>query len=325
MLTILGGNEGADRFCDGLARRSFLKIGGLGLGASLLSGVSLPDLLRAEAKQGVRNSHKALIQIFLPGGPPHQDMWDLKPDAPREIRGEFRPIDTNVSGIQICELFPRLARRMDRVAIVRSIVGATGDHYAFQCQTGRSHRNQPPGGWPSFGSTVAKLFGPGGRPGARVPAFVGLAPPMGEMRWADNGQPGFLGPAFAPFRPHGEGRDDMTLDGISLERLRDRERLLASFDRFRREADATGLMEGMDSFQEQAFGILTSSRLADALDLDREPTHVRDRYGRGSPKNQYDGGPKLLDQFLLARRLVEAGVRVVTLAFSRWDWHGNNF
>lgn len=234
MLTILGGNEGADRFCDGLARRSFLKIGGLGLGASLLSGVSLPDLLRAEAKQGVRNSHKALIQIFLPGGPPHQDMWDLKPDAPREIRGEFRPIDTNVSGIQICELFPRLARRMDRVAIVRSIVGATGDHYAFQCQTGRSHRNQPPGGWPSFGSTVAKLFGPGGRPGARVPAFVGLAPPMGEMRWADNGQPGFLGPAFAPFRPHGEGRDDMTLDGISLERLRDRERLLASFDRFRR-------------------------------------------------------------------------------------------
>ncbi len=110
-----------------------------------------------------------------------------------------------------------------------------------------------------------------------------------------------------------------------MDRLRDRRGLLSSFDRFRRETDASGLMEGLDAFTEQAFGVLTSSRLAEALDLEREDPTLRDRYGRGTPQNQSDGGPKLLDQFLLARRLVEAGVRCVTLAFSRWDWHNNNF
>jgi hypothetical protein len=148
---------------------------------------------------------------------------------------------------------------------------------------------------------------------------------MGEMRWADSGQPGFLGVAHAPFKTQGDGRADMVLNGITLERLRDRRSLLASFDRFRRDSDAKGLMEGLDAFNRQAFGILTSSRLARALDLSEEDERVRDRYGRGSEKNVADGGPKSLDQFLLARRLVEAGVRVVTLAFSRWDWHGGNF
>ncbi len=121
-------------------------------------------------------------------------------------------------------------------------------------------------------------------------------------------------------------KHDLILNGISLDRLRDRRGLLSSFDRFRRETDASGLMEGLDAFTEQAFGVLTSSRLAEALDLEREDPTLRDRrYGRGTPQNQSDGGPKLLDQFLLARRLVEAGVRCVTLAFSRWDWHNNNF
>jgi len=149
---------------------------------------------------------------------------------------------------------------------------------------------------------------------------------MGHTPWSDNGQPGFLGAAHAPFQPYkGQSKGDMILNGVTLDRLRDRKSLLTAFDRFRREADGSGLMTGMDAFTSQAFGVLTSSRLAEALDLDREPERIRDRYGRGSAKLQSDGAPKLLDQFLMARRLVEAGVRCVTLAFSRWDWHGGNF
>src|SRR2546430_3410101 len=134
MLTIRGG--GSDRFCDGISRREFLKIGGLALG-----GLALTDILAAEARAGVRNSHKAIIMIFLPGGPPHQDMFDLKMDAPAEIRGEFKPIKTNVPGIEICELLPKTAAMMDKLAVIRSIVGANGDHYAFQCLTGHTKRN----------------------------------------------------------------------------------------------------------------------------------------------------------------------------------------
>jgi hypothetical protein len=317
MLTILGGDRGG-RFCDGLSRRTFLQIGGLALG-----GASFPELLRAEAAAGVRRSHKAIIMIFLPGGPPHQDMWDIKTEAPSEVRGELRPIPTNVPGIEICELFPRLASMMDRLVAIRSIVGATGDHYAFQCLTGRSHRNQPPGGWPALGSVLSKLEG---STQPSVPPYLGLAPKMGHTPWSDNGTPGFLGAAHAPFEPYkGESQGDMTLSGITLDRLRNRKALLASFDRFRREADASGLMNGMDAFTQQAFGVLTSSRLAEALDLEREPAQIRDRYGRGSEKPQDDGAPTILDQFLMARRLVEAGVRCVTLAFGRWDWHGGNF
>jgi len=316
MLTIFGNGKG-NRFCDGFSRRDFLKIGGLALG-----GLSLPEILRAESRSGIRGSQKAIIMVFLPGGPPHQDMFDLKPDAPSEIRGEFKPIKTNVPGIEICEHMPRLAGMMDRLAIIRSIVGATGDHYSFQCYTGRSHRQQPQGGWPALGSVLSKLHGPA-RPG--IPPFVGLAPRMGHVPWSDPGGPGFLGLAHAPFKPAGEGKEDMVLKGITLERLRDRKTLLAAFDRLRRDADASGVMDGMDAFNEQAFGVLTSGRLADALDLSREPSKVRDRYGYGFNMNKDDGGPRTLDQFLLARRLVEAGVRCVTLAFSRWDWHGQNF
>ena len=332
MLTIR--SDGAGKFCDGHTRRSFLKIGGIA-GLSF-GGLSLPDLLRAEAEtaaaggtgasqpgHGSSLGHRAIINIFLPGGPPHQDMFDLKPDAPLEIRGEFRPIKTNVAGIEICELFPRLARISDKLTYIRSIVGATGDHYSFQCFTGRDHRRQPTGGWPSMGAALSKLAGPV-TPG--MPPFVGLSPKMGHTPWSDPGQPGFLGPAHGPFTPNrGDGQGDLVLNDISIERLGDRKALLASFDSFRRETDASGLMEGLDAFTQQAFGVLTSSRLAEALDLDSEPLAIRDRYGRGTPANQADGGPKLLDQFLLARRLVEAGVRCVTLAFSRWDWHGGNF
>src|SRR5262245_44351825 len=136
MLRIEGGRLG---MCDRLSRRSFLQIGGLALG-----GLSMPQLLQAEQAAGVNGAGKGIIMVFLPGGPPHQDMWDLKMDAPKEIRGEFSPIQTKVSGIDICELFPRIASAADKFTFIRSVVGATGSHYAHQCLTGWHHQNQPP-------------------------------------------------------------------------------------------------------------------------------------------------------------------------------------
>jgi hypothetical protein len=305
------------RFCDGVSRRNFLKVGALGF-----AGLSLPNILRAEAVTGNKNPHKAVIMIFLPGGPAHQDILDLKPEAPVDMRGEFRPIKTNVPGMEICEMMPLLARRADRYAIIRSIVGCSGDHDAFQCQTGRLKRQMPPGGWPSLGSCVAKLQG---QVNKSTPPFVGLAPKMGHMEWADPGQPGFLGPAYAPFKPSGEGMSDMVLNGMTLDRLSDRGALLKSLDTFRRDVDTTGMMSGMDAYEQQAMGLLTSSDLAKALDLANEDPRTVERYGKGDPANRDDGGPRLTSNFLVARRLVEAGARCVTLAFSRWDHHGRNF
>ena len=317
MLSILAPEPPRSGFCDGVSRRNFLRIGALGLG-----GLALPQLLRAEAEQGVRRSHKAVIMIFLPGGPAHQDLFDLKPDAPSEIRGEFNPIKTNVPGIEICELLPKLAKRMDKCALVRSVVGADVGHDAFQCLTGRSKKQMPPGGWPAMGSCVSRLLGPQDK---AIPPFVGLSPKMGHVPWSDAGQPGFLGVAHAPFRPAGDGKDDMVLNGVTLDRLADRRALLGSLDRLRRDADRSGSMDGVDAFNQQAIGMLTSSRLAAALDLKNEDAKVVEMYGKGDPRNRDDGGPKLMEHFLVARRLVEAGARVVTLAFSRWDHHGKNF
>lgn len=315
MLTIFGQRS---RFCDGISRRNFLKIGALGLG-----GMNLPELFRAEASTGIGRSHKAVIMIFLPGGPSHQDIFDLKLDAPSEIRGEFKPIKTKVPGIQICEHLPKLAAIMDKLVLIRSMVGAQDNHYAFQCLTGRHMRGQPPGGWPALGSVLSKLKGP---VNSAVPPFIGLSPKMGHIPWSDNGEPGFLGVAHAPFTPNkGAAQGDMILNGITLDRLSDRKALLTSFDQFRRDVDANGLMEGLDSFNQQAFGVLTSSRLLEALDIGKEDSKTRERYGKGDPKNRDDGAPKLMEHFLTARRLVEAGARCVTLAFSRWDHHGDNF
>lgn len=317
MLTLQSSTGG--RFCDGGTRRDFLKIGGLSLG-----GLSLPDLLRAESAQGGGSSrHKAVIMVFLPGGPSHQDMFDLKMDAPSEIRGEFKPISTNVDGLQICEHMPRLARMMDKFTVIRSLADCEPSHDAFQCLTGRSSRGQPPGGWPSFGSIVSKLQGQVDR---AVPAFAGLSPKMGHMPWARTGEPGYLGVAHGPFQANrGGGTEDMSLRGMTLERLNDRATLLKSFDDFRRDMDASGLMSGLDTFNEQALGVLTSSKLMDALDLTKEDPRIYERYGKGFNVNRDDGGPRLTEHFLAARRLVEAGARVVTLGFSRWDYHSNNF
>jgi hypothetical protein len=302
-------------FCDGLSRRTFLQIGSLAVG-----GLTLPQLLRAEAAAGRGRSHKAMIMVFLSGGPPHQDMFDLKMDAPAEIRGEFRPIATKVPGIEICELFPQLADRMDRLAIIRSVVGSEGRHAFFQCMTGRMFNNQPAGGWPSFGSCVSKLQGP---VGLGTPPYVCLSPKMRTSTWADPGQSGFAGQAHAPFTPNA-GNAELLLKGLSVDKLADRRALRQQLDRLKRQADAGGSLAGLDAYHEQAFGILTSSKLADALDLEKEDPRLRDRYGRGSPENAGygDAGPIMNDYFLAARRLVEAGVRVVTLAYGRWDWHG---
>src|SRR5438309_1757138 len=205
MLTIYGTPS---RFCDGISRRNFLKIGALGLG-----GLTLPQLLQAEAQSGIRRSHKAIIMIYLPGGPPHQDMFDIKTEAPSEIRGEFKPIKTNVPGIQICEHLPRMAAIMDKLVPIRSMVGAIDEHTDFQCMTGYVSRNQPPGGWPSFGAIVSKLQG---QVNPAVPAFIGLEPKMQHKPY-NASSPGFLGVAHRSFRPEGNGKDDMVLNGVTLD------------------------------------------------------------------------------------------------------------
>ncbi len=317
MLTIQGSKE--TQFCDGVSRRGFLRIGSLALGA--VGGLNMRDLFAADRVKPAKNQ-KSVINIFLPGGPPHQDMWDLKMDAPSEMRGEFKPIKTTVPGIEVCELFPKMASMMQRFSIIRSIVGSDGQHASYQCMTGKPRPGSPPGGWPGMGAVVSKLQGLG-RNG--VPAFVGLQPKMGHPEWGDPGHPGFLGQAHSCFNPNGGAATDMVLKDVSLERLNDRRALLASFDTFRRSYDASGTMDAMDTFSQQAYGLLTSSRLAEALNIDKEDSKTRERYGRGTMKCRDDGGPECPEQFLLARRLVEAGVRCVTIGFNRWDWHGQNF
>ncbi|HSH92911.1 MAG TPA: DUF1501 domain-containing protein [Roseimicrobium sp.] len=313
MLTIAGKSA---RFCDGISRRNFLKIGALGLG-----GLSLPQILQAESKSGIKQTQKSIIMIYLPGGPPHQDMFDLKLDAPSEVRGEFKPISTNVPGIQICEHLPLMSRMMDKMVPIRSIVGSEGGHDNFQCYTGRSQRNQPPGGWPTFGSAISKLQGAAD---PAIPPFIGLENRT-QHRPYNMATPGFLGVPHQSFRPAGEGKNDMVLNGVSTDRLSDRRALLAGFDNFRRDVDSSGLMEGVDAFTQQAFGMLTSSKLANALDFEKESKKTIERYGKGDPKPKGDASPLLTEQFLMARRLVEAGCRVVTVGFGFWDYHGNNF
>ena len=306
------------RLCQGKTRREAMRIGALGLG-----GLTLPNLLRAEQASGVGSNVKSVIMIYLVGAPPHQDMYDLKMDAPSEIRGEFQPIPTNVPGIEICEHLPGLAKVMDKCVPLRSVYGSpSGAHDSFICYTGRTTQKQPAGGWPAIGSVVSKIQGP---VNPSVPPFVGLAPDAGHPPYGSPGLPGFLGVGHAAFRPSGPARADMVLQGIEQERLQNRKSLRSALDRFRRASDASGAMEGLDTIEQQALEILTSSRLAEALDLSKEDPVVRERYGKGFEKRYGDGAPRNCEHFLMARRLVEAGVRVVTLNFGRWDFHSRNF
>ena len=234
MLTLFGRSA---KYCDGISRRSFLKIGGFTMGAG--GGLSLADLLRAEAAAGTQSSTKSVINVFLAGGPPHQDLWDIKTEAPVDIRGEFKPIATTVPGIDICELFPGIASHMEKLSVIRSVVGSSGRHDAYQCMTGWAREDlAASGGHPSVGSVVTKFQGPADR---AVPPFVGLAARTRERRWSDSGSPGFLGSAYAAFKPYevdnssadrrdklvdvyeqGPGMANLTLGDITLDRLGDR-------------------------------------------------------------------------------------------------------
>lgn len=332
MLTILSHSTDRTAFCDRLSRRSFLTVGGIACG-----GLSLPTILRAEAQGVGTSSHKSLIHVFLPGGPPHQDMWDLKPDAPAEVRGEFNPIATNVNGIQICELFPKLASMMDRLVVLRSIVGAQGPHYAVQCMTGRHGPGRGPGSLPNIGAWVSRIEGPAH---PSVPPNLSLFYRTRHRPWGHPSGGGFLGNAHAPYglvdhldptknvenetqvRPKPK---DLVLTDVSLEQMQDRRQLLGALDAWRREMDAAPQFGAHDAFTDQALSILTSSRLMDAFDLSREDPKVVERYGSSIPQHLADSAPRMTTNFLIARRLIEAGARVVSLNFGRWDWHGNNF
>lgn len=293
MFRIMLGRQKA--FCDGVSRRRFLQVGATGIG-----GMTFADLLRAEAVAGVGSSNKAIINIHLAGGPSHQDMFDLKPDAPKEFRGDFNPIKTNVEGLDICELFPQLATRADQFAVVRSLTGMISDHSDFHTQTGHSRRDlQNVGGYPSIGSVVAKVLGPNG---SGAPPFIGY----------NGSYPGYLGPVYKPYKPQG---GDLRLSGkMTAERLESRTELLSYLDQTRRDADQSGQMEALDSYTQRAVDVVTSGSVADALDLNKEDAKVRERYGNNDGK-----------MFLTARRLVEAGVRAVNFNWGSWDTHSNNF
>jgi hypothetical protein len=317
MLT-LPGPRTPGRMCDGVSRRDVLRIGALGLG-----GLTLADLLRLKATGAVRSesSQKSVIMIYLPGGPSHIDMYDLKPDAPVEYRGEFRPTRTNVPGIDVCELMPRHATIADKFSVIRGLKTQgnhdptellTGIPAAASGQIGRVRR-------PAFGCVVSKLRGADGP----IPPYVSTSSHKLLTSYDDPEEPAYLGPRYRPFSVVGPIMQTLTPPaGMSAGQLGDRRELLRTFDHLQREVDRSA--DAFDVYTARALEMTTSTRVRDALDVQREPERVRARYGAGI-------------DFLRARRLVEAGVSVVSVA-SRfpvripgindpggWDTHGSNF
>ena len=300
MMSFLGRSP---TFCDGLSRRNFLRLGAFG------AGLTLADTLRLQAaskKQSPTTSSssapKAAIMIYLPGGPSHMDMYDLKPDAPAEFRGEFKPIQTNVNGVQISEYFPMQAKMWDKLSVIRSVT-AHDEHSDSTVMTGFSEQVNKTGSHPSFGSVVSKL----NNGNTDIPPFVSL------RGMSIGTEPGFLGVAHRPFTSEGQGTSNLRLaQGVTNTRLDDRKDLLAKFDTTRREIGQTGSMSGMDVFAQRAFDLIASGEVRKALDLKNEDPRTRDRY-------------KGVEQFLTARRLVEAGVGCVTLSYGGWDTHSDNF
>jgi hypothetical protein len=311
-------------------RRGFLKAGMLGA-----AGLSLPELLQAEARadraKSVGGRAPAVIILWMRGGPSHIDMWDPKPDAPVEYRGEFKTIATKVPGILTTELLTRSARIQDKFSIIRSLNHQDAGHSSGDqiCFTGyNSGPNPDENVHPSIGSIVSKQLA---HRHSTLPAYV-MIPKM-----VPGTGPAYLGVAHKPFetladpaRPGPFRVPNFTLPaGVSAGHVGDRRRLLASFDRMRREMDNSGQFDALDSFQQKAWDVLTSSAARDAFDLDKEPTAIRERYGFLPPfdpkASNRCGAPAWSQRVLLARRLVEAGVRLVTVDLRWWDTHVKGF
>jgi hypothetical protein len=305
--------------CEGFHRRDILALGTAGL-----FGLTLPQLLRLEARAASgppgeaapRRRARAVIMVWLGGGPSHLDMWDIKSGAPAEIRGEFKAIATRAPGVQISEHLPKVAGVLDKAAVVRSLYHTIPSHGPASIFMTTGNKPTPALQYPAMGSLAAKLL-----PGEKgVPPYVSF----GDMRGGFGG--GYLGTGYNPFivegAAGGKGGGSMRVRGIqlpagfTLEELEDRDRLLQGFDATFRELDSSAeLVEGMDAFHRQALEILRSDRTRQAFDLGREPPALRERYGA----NPFGQGA------LAARRLVEAGVRFVTITLGGWDTHGQNF
>lgn len=299
-----------------MKRRQFIKVGSFICGNYSLF---LPQILKAESKK----SNKNIINVFLAGGPPHIDLWDLKTDAPSEIRGSFKPIKTNVSGIEICEVFENISKKMNKGSIIRSIINSHGDHSSFQCMTGWKPDNlKNIGGRPSVGSVISKLQGSNN---PSVPTYIGLTEPTSHAPWSDCGSGGFLGNTFNPFRPIGDSINDITLN-IESSRLYNRKKLLLELDSLKEKIDFNNRFQSYDKYVEKSFEILTDNKLLNALDISNVDKKILDNYGTGKPYNyQYDGAPTDNIQLLISKRLIEAGARMVSLSYGRWDSHNNNF
>jgi hypothetical protein len=312
MLTFWGPRR---RFCDLINRRDFLRVGALGLG-----GLTLADLLRLRAQAGATSSPRAVILICLAGGPSHIDMYDLKPDARAEVRGEFKPIRTNVPGFDICELFPRQAQVADKLALVRTVQFVEPmQHELQEVYSGFPKAAKRP----AFGCVISRF---GGHPAERIPRYVSLDQYVGNQ--AEVESPQYVGEAHRAFLYGSEGVKNLGLQkGMTLDRLDDRKGLVAAFDTLRRDVDARHEFTALDAFERQALEMITSPKARDAFDLTREPDKLRRRYGTPGAKYTYGNDPTPsnpwpADKFLLARRLVEAGVSVVTMRIGTWDYHG---
>ncbi len=313
MLNLWGGKHS---FCDKISRRDFLSAGTLGL-----AGLTLADILRLRAlgQDAPKKAPRSVIMVCLAGGPSHLDMYDLKPDAPSDYRGEFNPIHSNVPGFDLCEHFPLQAQIADKLALVRSLQFVEPmQHELEEVYTGFPKAARRP----AFGSVVSR-FGSGDR---RVPSYVSLEYSTGTTSYE---HPQYTGASHGPLHiAGGDGVHNLSLaNGISRDRLDDRRGLMRSFDGFCRDLDACRDSQNMDAYTARAFDIITSPKARDAFDLTKEPESVRDRYGKKDEKYIYVGKvPELYwegQKFLLARRLVEAGVPVVTLRAGGWDHHGN--
>ncbi|MBM3982306.1 MAG: DUF1501 domain-containing protein [Planctomycetes bacterium] len=291
-------------------RRAVLRAGGLGA-----AGLTLAGLLRNEARADTKAARpKSVIYVVLDGGPSHLDMWDPKPDAPAEVRGPFGTIATKLPGVRFTDLMPMQAQILDRLALLRGVQSVENDHFLSEVYSGLPRGS---GKRPAFGSVVSRASGGAGL----MPPYVSLNRPTTDQFEFE--KPYYAGSQHAPFRPFGDAVDDLA-PAKSLDALADRKQLLKAFDTLRRDLDRTDAIRGLDTFQARALDIITSPKVREAFDLSKEPKKNIERYGSGKYTHQTVKTlyyPFETKPFVLARRLVEAGVRVVTLRVSQWDHH----